>query len=44
MDDDSGLADRSNRFASFLTLNRKFGYHCFYTFYIISPGKKIWKK
>ena len=39
MDDVSGLADRSNRFASFLAMNRKFGYHCFYTFHIILPGK-----
>ena len=28
MDDVSGLTDRSNIFASFLTVTRKFGYHC----------------
>ena len=44
MDNVSGLADRSNRFASFLTMNRKIGYHCFYTFHIIFPATEIWKK
>ena len=28
MDDVSGLADKSNKFNSFLTLSRKFGYSC----------------
>ena len=35
MNDVSGLADRSNKFASFLTTTRKFRYHCFYIFHVI---------
>ena len=44
MDDVSGLADRSNTFTNFLTVARKFGYHCVYIFRIILPEKEIWKK
>ena len=44
MDDVSGLADRSNTFANFLAVTRKFSYHCVYMFHIISPEKEIWKK
>ena len=44
MDDVSGLADRSNTFTNFLTVTRKFGYHCVYIFRIILPKKEIWKK
>ena len=44
MDDVSVLADRSNTFANFLTVTRKFRYHCIYIFHIILPEKEIWKK
>ena len=44
MDDVSHLADRSNTFANFSTITRKFGYHCVYIFHIILPEKEIWKK
>ena len=44
LDDVSGLADRSNTFTNFLTVTRKFGYHCVYIFRIILPKKEIWKK
>ena len=44
MDDVSGLAKRSNTFANFLTVSRKFGYHYAYIFHIIPPEKEIWKK
>ena len=43
MDDVSGLADTSSKFASFLTVARKFKYHCLYIFHTIHPGKSIWK-
>ena len=40
-DDVSGLADKSNNFANFLTVSRKFGYICLYIFHIIYPTKSI---
>ena len=40
-DDVSGLADKSNNFANFLTVSRKFGYICLYVFHIIYPTKSI---
>ena len=43
MDDVSGLADSSAKFASFLTVARKFKYHCLYIFHTIHPEKSIWK-
>ena len=43
MDDVSGLADTSQKFASFLTVARKFRYHCAYIFHTIHPEKGIWK-
>ena len=43
MDDVSGLADTSQKFASFLTVARKFRYHCVYIFHTIHPEKGIWK-
>ena len=43
MDDVSGLADSSSKFARFLTVARKFKYHCLYIFHTIHPGKSIWK-
>ena len=41
MDDVSGLADNSIKFANFLTVARKFGYHCLYIFHAIHPEKAI---
>ena len=43
MDDVSGLADLSTKFANFLTVARKFGYHCLYIFHTIHPEKAIWR-
>ena len=43
MDDVSGLADLSIKFANFLTVARKFGYHCLYIFHTIHPEKAIWR-
>ena len=43
MDDVSGLADSSSKFANFLTVPRKFRYHCLYIFYAIHPEKSAWK-
>ena len=43
MDNVSGLADKSNGFANFLTVSRKFGYICLYIFRIIYPAKSIWE-
>ena len=42
-DDVSGLADKSNKFASFLTVARKFKYNCVYIFHTIYPENTIWK-
>ena len=42
-DDVSGLADNSTKFANFLTVERKFGYHCLYIFHAIHPEKAIWR-
>ena len=44
MDDVSGVADISKKFAIFLTVSRKFGYHCVYVFHVISPSTQIWQK
>ena len=43
MDDVSGLADLSTKSANFLTVARKFGYHCLYIFHAIHPEKAIWR-
>ena len=42
-DDVSGLADNSNKFASFLTVARKYKYNCVYIFHTIYPEKATWK-
>ena len=44
MDDVSGVADVSKKFANFLTVSRKFVYHCLYVFHVISPSTQIWQK
>ena len=41
MDNVSGLAGKSNGFANFLAVCRKFGYICLHTFHIIYPIKSI---
>ena len=43
MDDVSGLADKSEAFANFLTISRKFGLICVYTFHKIYPTRQIWQ-
>ena len=42
-DDVSGLADNSTKFASFLTVARKYKYNCVYIFHTIYPEKATWK-
>ena len=44
MDDVSGVADVSKKFANFLTVSRKFGYNCVYVFHVIVPAGQIWQK
>ena len=44
MDDVSGVADVSKKFANFLTVSRKFGYNCVYVFHVIVPTSQIWQK
>ena len=43
MDDVSGVADISRKFATFLSVSRKFGYHCVYVFHVIATSQ-IWQK
>ena len=42
-DDVSGLADDSKKFASFLTVARKYNYNCVYIFHTIYPEKANWR-
>ena len=44
MDDVSGVAGISIKFANFLTVSRKFGYHCVYVFHVIARATQIWQK
>ena len=44
MDDVSGVADVSKKFANFLIVSRKFGYNCVYVFHVIVPANQIWQK
>ena len=44
MDDDLGIADNYKKFAEFLTVYRKYRYHCIYVFHKIIPENQIWKK
>lgn len=39
MDDVSGLADKSGKFANFLTVSQKYGLSCVYIFHIIYPTR-----
>ena len=44
MDDVSGIADNCKKFKEFLTICRKYSYHCIYVFHIIAQESQIWKK
>ena len=43
MDDISGLAHRSEEFANFLTVSRKYRLTCVYIFHIIYPTRRQWQ-
>ena len=43
MDDVSGVAEVSKKYANFLTVSRKFGYNCVYVFHVIVPASQIWQ-
>ena len=43
MDDVSGLADKSDEFANFLTVSRKYGLTCVYIFHTIYPTRQNWQ-
>ena len=43
MDDVSGLADKSDEFANFLTVSRKFGLTCTYIFHTIYRAAQNWQ-
>ena len=44
MDNVSGVADVSKKFANFLTVSRKFGSNCVYVFHVIAPASQFGKK
>ena len=43
MDDILGLADKSNKFANFLTVSRKFNFTCVYVFHTMYPTRSNWQ-
>ena len=43
MDNVSGLADKSEEFANFLTVSRKYGLTCVYIFHTIYPTRQHWQ-
>ena len=43
MDHVSGLADKSKKFSSFLTVGRRYRYSCLYIFHTIFPEKTAWR-
>ena len=43
MDDISGLPDKSEEFANFLTISRKYGLTCVYIFHTIYPTRQHWQ-
>ena len=43
MIDVSGLADKSQDFANFLTVSREFGITCVYVFHTIYPARQNWQ-
>ena len=44
LDDVSGVADSSKKFANFLTVSRKYGYNVVYVFHVIMQSNQIWQK
>ena len=40
MDDVSGLADKSDEFANFLTVSRTYGITCVYIFHTVYPNRQ----
>ena len=44
MDNVMGVADNCKKFTDFLTVPRKYKYHCIYVFQVIAPETQIWKK
>ena len=44
MDNISRIADICKKFGEFLTVCRKYRYHCIDAFHVIMPGNQIWKK
>ena len=44
IDDISGIADSYKEFADFLTITRKYRYHCIFVFHIIIHDKDICRK
>ena len=43
MDGVSSLADKSDEFANFLTVSRKYGLTCVYIFHTIYPPRQNWQ-
>ena len=43
MDDVSGLADKSDDFANFLIVSRKFNFTCLYVFHTVYPARSNWQ-
>ena len=43
MDNVSGLADKSDKFANFLTVSRKYGVTCVYIFHTVYPTRQNWQ-
>ena len=43
MDDVSGLADKSDEFANFFTVSRKYGITCLYIFHAVYPSRENWQ-
>ena len=43
MDDVSGLADKSDEFANFFTVSRKYSITCLYIFHTVYPSRKNWQ-
>ena len=43
MDDVSGLADKSDDFANFLTVSRAFNFTCVYVFHTMYPTRCSWQ-
>ena len=44
MNDVSGIADNCKKFSEFVTVCRKYRYHCISVFQITMPENQIWKK